>query len=184
MPQLPPAHEQIVLAHANLIHAVVRTVQNPGLRAELDQALKVSEDNGWVELVAAIRKILAGDRSPALFQGLDEEDAAIVEAILRGLQDPTTLPDPEKLGDASLAAPGLAAMIHAAGKGDVQALQLVAHMAEEMTRVGGDMGRLGGLMRRLVNGERDAETLCKGMGAEGEQLVVSILEELGKLEAH
>ncbi len=184
MTRLPPAQEQIVLAHANLIHAVVRTVQNPELRPELDHALRVSEENGWVALVGAIRRILAGERSARLFEGLDEEDAVIVEAILRGIRDPQTLPDPEKLGDASLAAPGLAAMIHAAGKGDVQALQLVAHMAEEMTRVGGDMGRLGGLMRRLVNGERDAEALCAGMGAEGERLVVSILEELGKLEAH
>ncbi len=184
MSQLPSSREQIVLAHANLIHAVVQTVHNPELRPQLDQALKVSEDNGWVELVAAIRKILAGERSPALLAGLDEEDSAIVEAILRGLQDPRTLPDPEKLGDASLAAPGLASMIHAAGKGDPQALQLVAHLAEQMTQVGGDMARLGGLMRRLVNGERDAERLCKGMGAEGEQLVVSILQELGKLEAH
>jgi hypothetical protein len=39
-------------------------------------------------------------------------------------------------------------------------------------------------MRRLVDGERNAELLCKGMGAQGESLVLSLLEELGKLEAH
>jgi hypothetical protein len=57
-------------------------------------------------------------------------------------------------------------------------------MAEQMTRVGGDMARLGAIMKRLVDGERDAEPLCRGMGAQGESLVVTILEELGRLEAH
>jgi hypothetical protein len=46
------------------------------------------------------------------------------------------------------------------------------------------MARLGGIMRRLVNGERDPDALCKGMGARGESLVLSILAELGQLEVH
>jgi hypothetical protein len=83
-----------------------------------------------------------------------------------------------------MAAPGLAHMIHAAATGNVEALQLVANMAEQMTRVGGDMGRVGGIVRRLVDGERDPDVLCKGMTAQGESLVLSIIEELGKLELH
>ena len=57
-------------------------------------------------------------------------------------------------------------------------------MSEQMTKVGGDMGMLGGLMRNFINGEQDTDKLCKGMGAEGRSLVNCILDELGKLEAH
>jgi len=106
------------------------------------------------------------------------------EAILRGIQDPSTLPDPEATPDGSLATPGLAQMIHAARCGHVHALHLLGDMAEQMTAAGGDMARLGGIMKRLVDGERDADRLTKGMDAQGASLVVSLLEELAKLEAH
>ena len=39
-------------------------------------------------------------------------------------------------------------------------------------------------MRKLVEGERDPDKLCKGMSAQGESLVLGLLEELGKLEMH
>ncbi|WP_455386101.1 hypothetical protein [Acidihalobacter prosperus] len=184
MQQLPPREQQIIQAHAGLIVNVVQAAQNPELRPQLEQLLRTSEENGWGALVAAVRRILEGSRDLGLLARLDEEDSVIVEAILRGLQDPTTLPDPNARPDPVLAAPGLAGMIHACTRGDVQALELLSQMAEQMTNVGGDMGRMGGLMRRLVEGERDPEVLLKGMGAQGESLVLAVLEELGKLEAH
>jgi hypothetical protein len=46
------------------------------------------------------------------------------------------------------------------------------------------MARLGGIMRRLVNGERDFEVLSKGMGALGRTLLLDILSELGKSAIH
>ena len=46
------------------------------------------------------------------------------------------------------------------------------------------MARLGGIMRRLVNGERDADQLLKGMGHLGRQLLLDILNELGKSSLH
>jgi hypothetical protein len=184
MAELPARQQQIVQAHAPLIVAVVKATQNRDGLPELEDALRVTEQNGWTELVAAIRRILNGSRDRSVFAGLDEEDTVIIEAILRGIQDPHSLPDPNAQADPTLAAPGLASMIHAAAKGDVQALSLLANMAEQMTRVGGDMARLGGLMRRLVDGERNADVLCRSMGPQGESLVLSVLEELGKLEAH
>lgn len=182
MANLPAYEQQVVQAHAALIVQVVRTAQNPALRPELDPLLRVAEQNGWTALVAALRRVLAGARDASLTATLDEEDAIIVRAVLRGLQDPGSLPDPAATADGAMAAPGLAHMIHAARSGDVQALELLGHMAEQMSRAGGDMARLGGLMRRLVDGERDPAALTRGLGAQGEQLVHSILEELGRLE--
>ena len=75
-------------------------------------------------------------------------------------------------------------MISVAARGDVQALSALASMAEQMVRVGGDMGRLGGIMRRLVDGERDADLLSRGMGPLGRSLVLDILDELARLSTH
>lgn len=181
---LSPRDHQIRLAHAGLIRLVVQAAQNASARSELEPVLSQAEQGGWTDLVPRIRRVLAGDRDMALLQGLDEEDTVILTAVLAGIQDPSTLPDPEGAADPTQAAPGLAQMIHAASHGDAQALHWLSQMAEQMTRAGGDMARLGGIAKRLVDGERDPERLCKGMGAQGESLVLSLLGELGKLERH
>ncbi len=151
---------------------------------ELEPILRASAANGWTDLVTAIRRVLSGSREQRILQGLDEEDRTIVEAILRGLQDPRSLPRPDAAPDPGLAAPGLAAMIHAASRGDTRALQFVAGMAEQMSRAGGDMARLAAAVRPLINGERDPGELCRGMSAQGESLVMSILAELAQLQVH
>lgn len=184
MAHAPSRKDQIVSAHAGLIVAVARACLDPTAQPQLEPLLQALQQYGQHALVGAVREILRGRRDASLLNPLDEDDRVVVEAILRGLQGPATLPDPEATPDPAAAAPGLASIIHAAATGDNQALHVLAQMAEQMTAVGGDMGRLGGIMGRLIRGERDPETLCRGMGAQGESLVLSILEELGRLDRH
>lgn len=176
--------EQIAQAHSPLITAVVQACQNPAMRSQMEPILKASADNGWTDLVRVLRAILNGDREPELLRGLDEEDAAIVQAILRGLQNPATLPKPDQAGDPSAAGPGFASIIFAASRGDQDALSWLGTMAEQMQQTGGDMARVGGNLRRIMDGERNVDLLCNGMGAAGEKLTVDILNELAKLQAH
>ena len=49
----------------------------------------------------------------AIKLGLDEEDSILLDAILRGLDNPATLPALDVQPDGSAAAPGLAALIDA-----------------------------------------------------------------------
>lgn len=184
MPPFPDRHEQIRLVHAEFICQAVQTAENPERRREFESLLANAEQQGWQALVGAVRRIAAGERGPQAFAGLDEEDQIIADAILRGLQDPSTLPDPKKRQDPTLAAPGLAHMIHAAATGSTEALMLIGNMAEQMSTVGGPMARLAGIIRPMINGERDPDKLCKGMDSQGEQLVLNILSELAKLESH
>jgi hypothetical protein len=184
MSHFPDRHEQIRLVHAELIRQAAQTCGNAERRAEFDALLASAEQSGWHELVAALKRIAAGERGPAVFRGLDEEDQIIADAVLRGMQDPATLPDPAKRQDPAMAAPGLAHMIHAARTGNPQALALIGHMAEQMSTVGGQMARLAGIIRPMLQGERDPDRLTRGMDSQGEQLVLQILAELGKLEAH
>jgi hypothetical protein len=180
----PDKREQIIQTHASLVQAVVQTIHNMDLKPHLDQILQQSAQNGWQELVDAINKILAGSRDPSLLNGLDDEDAIIVDTILRGLQDPSTLPEVEQTGDASQAAPMFARLIDEARRGNTNSLSILGSMAEQMVNAGGDMANLSAILKDMVDGERDVDKLCTRMGLQGESLVTQILSELAKLDLH
>jgi hypothetical protein len=184
MSDAPELDEQILQSHAGLIHRVVMHCNNPGSVPDLEQVLQQAEQNEWTRLVAATRDIMSGKRDESILLGLDDEDRVIVESILRGLQDPSTLPDLQADFDSSLAAPGIAGLVHASRTGNAQALQIIANMAKQMLAAGGDMSILAGRIRPLVEGERDADKLTEKMTEKGQQLMTDILEELLKLEAN
>jgi hypothetical protein len=176
--------QQIIQAHAAFICQVVEFARNPDARPRFDGLMKSAEENGWHALAQALRAVAAGRTDLSGIAHLDDEDRVIAEAVLRGLQNPATLPDPNKKPDPALAGPGLAAMVHAAATGDMQALALIGQMAEQMSRAGGDMARIAGAIRPMINGERDPDILGKSMDTRGRQLLHHILEELAKLEHH
>lgn len=185
MSTLPTQQEQILQVHASLINMVVQAIQNKDLRTQLEPILKTSAENGWQNLVQRIHKILDGERSNSLLENLDDEDKVIIDAILKGIQNPATLPDPKaQEANPTMAAPGIAHMVHEAATGNTQALVMISHMAEQMSHAGGDMAKLAAITKKLIDGERDPEILSKGMGQQGTSLVNSILEELGKLQLH
>ena len=68
------------------------------------------------------------------------------------------------------------------GMGMLGGAGLSARAAPEMQAVGGDMARLAARIRPLLQGERDADRLSAGMTVRGRALVVSIVEELSRLE--
>ena len=182
--QTPDKQQQFLQTHAGLIVAVVQTIHNPELKPQLDHVLKQSEQNGWVGLVAAIRKIMIGSRDDSLLAIQDDEDRTIIDAILKGIQDPTTLPKPEQQGDATTAAPMLAKLVHDASRGDHDAVIMLGGLAEQMSSAGGDMSNLSAVIKNMIDGERNVDMLCTRMGPQGESLITAILSELGKLDIH
>ncbi|MGD8408090.1 MAG: hypothetical protein PVG50_06485 [Thiohalophilus sp.] len=173
--------QQIRQTHAPLIQQVVKACLQAEERERLEPMLQMAREQGWHDLVQRIEAILQGQRDESLLLNLDEEDRVIIQSILQGIQNPETLPDASVQADPTVAAPGLAHMIHAANHGDSEALQALANMAEYMIQVPGDMRLLGGIINRLLQGERDPKILCEGMGPSGEQLVLNILDELNQL---
>jgi hypothetical protein len=184
MTETPAPSDQILQSHAGLIHRVVMHCNNPGSVPDMEQVLQQALDNDWTQLVTTIRDIMAGKREESLLLGLDDEDRVIVDAILKGLQDPTTLPDLQADFDSSMAAPGIAGLVHASRNGNPQALQIIGNLAKQMLEAGGDMGILAGRIRPLVEGERDADKLTENMSDKGQKLMLDIIEELLKLEAN
>jgi len=180
----PDQQEQILQSHAGLIHRVVMHCNNPGSVPDMEQVLQMAADNDWTTLVTAIRDVMSGNRDEAMLTLLDDEDRVIIESILRGLQDPSTLPDLGTDIDSTMAAPGIAGLIHASRNGNAQALQIIGSMATQMLEAGGDMSILAGRIRPLVEGERDPDKLTEKMGDKGQKLMLEIIEELLKLEAN
>lgn len=180
----PDKNDQILLAHSGLIHRVVMYCNNPGSVPDMEQVLQQAEANDWKQLATTIRSIMSGTRDESVLLGLDDEDRVIVESILRGLQDPQTLPDLQTDFDSTMAAPGIAGLVHASRNGNVQALQIIGSMAKQMLAAGGDMGILAGRIRPLVEGERDPDKLTEKMTEKGQKLMLEIVEELLKLEAN
>ena len=181
---LPDTKEQILQSHTGLIHRVVMHCNNPGSVPDMEQVLQMATENDWAALVSVIRDIMSGNREESILLALDEEDRVIAESILRGLQDPNTLPPLETDINSDMAAPGIAGLVHASRNGNVQALQIIGNMAKQMLEAGGDMGTLAGRIRPLVDGERDADKLTENMTDKGQKLMLQILEELLKLEAN
>ncbi len=183
MVQVPEKQQQILIAHAGLIHRVVMACGNRAQAPDLEKLLFQAEQNDWRALVRAIRRILRGERNLAAFQDIDDEDRVILESILRGIQNPETLPSLNGDYDPEVAAPGIASMVHTVRRGNVEALQVISNMAVQMHQAGGDMGRLAAIMRPLIEGERDPDKLCEGFTESGQKLVLDILAELTTLEA-
>ncbi len=183
--QAPDKKEQILQTHASLVLAVVQTIHNAELKPHLDAILQQSAQNGWQGLVNIINKILDGNRDQSLINGLDDEDAIIVDSILRGLQDPTTLPKADQpSGDATQAAPMFARLINEARRGNHNSLSILGSMAEQMSNAGGDLANLSAVVKNMVDGERDIDKLCTRMGPQGESLITQIISELAKLDTH
>ncbi|MDA3870254.1 MAG: hypothetical protein PF589_10020 [Gammaproteobacteria bacterium] len=180
----PDKREQILQTHAGLILAVIQSIHNHTLRPQLEHVLKQSEQNGWGTLVAVIRKIVEGNRDSRLLEGLDDEDQIIADSILQGLQDPSTLPDPEQKADAAKAAPMLAQLINDARRGDHDAVIMLGGLAEQMSAAGGDLANLGATVKSMIDGERSIDKLCSHMGPQGESLITAIITELNHLDTH
>ena len=144
--------------HLPLIRAVVETVGDQEKETELEQVLLQLEQNGWNNLVAAIRRVIGGERAAdALFEGLDSQDSTILETILRALDDPTVLTELETgpNSDASPAAPA------AASTAPAQMEQLAAVLAALPPAVrqaieAGDAGKLQAALAALPQEEAAA----------------------------
>ena len=184
MAELPDRESQILSVHATFVHTVVFSLLDAAKRPELETHLNTAAQNGWDELVTAIRQIMQGNTSASILGPLDEEDKVIVVAILRGLQNPESLPNIPEQADPSAAAPGIAALIQGAGTGDVNALEMLGSMAGQMASAGGSMARMGTSLKLMLDGERDADKLSEGMDESGRVLIESILSDLSQETLH
>lgn len=182
MSNLAKDMQHIVQENADLIHLVIMAVYDPQFMPQLESVLVQAEGNGWTSLVAAIRKVAAGQRNIEEFRDLDDEDRAVIAAILTSINDPTLLPELTNAADPAMAGPMIARLVYAAGRGDGASRSELSTMVGKMAECGGDLSRIAAIMDVLVEGERDPETLYAVMDGPGMTLIDEILKELNRLE--
>ncbi|MBD2214530.1 tetratricopeptide repeat protein [Nostoc linckia FACHB-104] len=77
--------------YGQFIARVVAAVDDAEIREQLEVEMENAAED-WQNLVAAIRRILAGERDEnILCEPLDSEESMIISAILRGIADPQSL---------------------------------------------------------------------------------------------
>jgi hypothetical protein len=181
-----------------LIAAVVQAASDPSARPALDTVLADMAAHGWTSLAGVLRRILEGSRDEdALCTSLDREDSTIVAAVLRGIADPATLneiapPDPDSDAHASETAapadlrarlephlPLVAAVIAATAQPQLRS-QLDS-VLEQMRHNGWD--NLVGAVRRILEGERNADALAAGLDDEDSLIIHAILTGLNNPDA-
>jgi hypothetical protein len=82
-------YSSVLVGEMNRVAAVAHSYLRPPLEVFLERPTNI-RDRG--PLVAAIRCVLDGERdADALCEALDQEDALIVQVILRCLENPETL---------------------------------------------------------------------------------------------
>lgn len=171
--------DALLALHAALLHDVVNACHDKDKQPALLTMLSEAEQNGWQKLCQAIREIIAGQRDESVLEGLDEEDAILIQAILIGIENPQTLPDIKADEQRNQAAAGLAATIQLACDGDQRAMEVVADM-EKTFQANPDMASLANAIRKMINGERSNTTLIENCDASTRELIEQILLELKK----
>lgn len=178
MAKLPEKVKQIAIVHAQLINSVVMACQNKQLLNFLEPELIKAEQNGWIELVKQIRKILNGNRNTKLLIGLDEEDAGIILAILVGIQNPQALPKLNQVNKGQFAPDAISKLIKAYQANDIQAKQLLDDMIVQMKNTEGDMKIMALIIEKLSLDNMDIDLDKRKMSEQGRKLVDDLLQQL------
>jgi hypothetical protein len=200
-----PVSRHLLKGQRPLIAAVVQAASNPSARRALDPVLATIVARGRTSQIGVLRRILDGSRNEdALCASLDREDSTIVAAVLRGIADPATLNEIAP-ADPDAAAPAPApssAPAPASAPTDLRArlephLPLVAAIIaataqpqlrseldpvlEQMRQHGWD--NLTGAVRRILDGERDANALAASLDDEDSLIIHAILTGLDNPDA-
>lgn len=143
--------------------------------AQLEPVLQdLAGRDDWRELAAVLRRVLAGERDPALLAGLDDTDTLIAGNALRalGVAHPRLAALPHLLGDAAApsepeaspqdAVTGLVQMVGAAcAPGAPPQLTAQMHAATEAMANDGDLPdpvrHFGQILNEILAGDRDPD---------------------------
>jgi tetratricopeptide (TPR) repeat protein len=136
------------------------------LEPVLDQAANSPQ---WAGLAAVLRRILGGERDPAvLTTGLNEIDTAIVTAVLHAIENP---PDPEaRLEEWAPIIAAVAAAAHGDGRAGAELEPVLTELAGTE-----DWSALVETLRRIVGGERDPAALTNGLDEIDTSIVTAVL---------
>ncbi|MDM7323219.1 MAG: hypothetical protein P3W87_008145, partial [Gammaproteobacteria bacterium] len=163
---------------AELLRLAVDGPPESDLAPALFERLTQMVEAGGNALVKAMIVFVNGDVVD--LKALEEEDQAILQAMQRGLEDPTFLAELEQDVSHQAAAP-LAALIYAATMGEREALETLAGLREAADTP--TATATAEALIAIVEGERKADALTSGLPEAQAGLVRAVLSELAVLEA-
>jgi tetratricopeptide (TPR) repeat protein len=149
----------------NVIADILKVCQSGAPDAELEAFLdQMAGEEDWKALIAALRRILGGERGLELFDDLDDVESAIVRRVLKGLMQAGkahTPPDGGQRGEGEgLTLPQLLDLVERAAGGDRQLGEQLFAAFQQMAQSGDStLSALGGVLLRVLLGERNPPNL-------------------------
>jgi hypothetical protein len=174
----PPVISSRLLATWDPALAALLAADGGDIRAAaaLDAELGRYQDSAnWGPLVAALRRMRAGEVGPGLLAGLDEIDAAIITCALDARDGKVIIP--VSLGPAVGIGPLLGDVVAgAAGDADgaAQARQDLAVMAEDP-----DLAPLASALAHILDGDRDPHLIAQLSDPVHSAVVMTVLHHIG-----
>lgn len=148
-------------------------------RSQIDQFLDQGPDTPrWTALASLLRRILDGERDPdTLLPSLDPVDTAIVTRLLDALAGRIQLNTAPQMEEwLELWEPALAAILNATA-GD-QTAHAAADQLLDQAAENADWAALVGVLRRILDGERDPDTLLSGLDPIDTAITTRLLDAL------
>ncbi len=91
MSALSKEDEKIINENSDLIELVINAINFDNYMPSLNNNLTIAEENGWTNLVFAIRKIISGEWNTDILLDLDREDRVIISKIVSVIESPETM---------------------------------------------------------------------------------------------
>jgi hypothetical protein len=190
------AGDQVVRKWEPYIQAVVAICNGDAQAAQqLEPFLqKMANTDDWRNLIAVIRRILAGERGIELTEGLDHADTAIVRRILGLLagERPSPQPSPnvgrgsgreaaEGEGQSGISLEDLVNLVVAGARGDAQAGGQAYQIAQALQQPGAppEYMALGQGFQRVLEGLRGQEAV-QGLPEEAAEIVRAVLKSVAR----
>lgn len=174
---------QIAAAHLELIELSLAAPHDPHARTQLAAHLDIMHSDGWQALSHALQQRFGLPSQHDSTMQLDDEDHAIIALIEHAQSHPedfAVLAAQAAANNQQHVAQALAAVVYAATQGEREALEALAelHQAADTPAA---LAASAALIR-MIEGERDAETLSHELPAEQSALIHAVLKALHSLE--
>jgi hypothetical protein len=175
---------QIAATHLELIQCALAAQRDASKINALASLLDDMHEHGWLGLTHTLRQRFNLPTTADQAAVLDDEDRAILELLELAAAQPddfAALATQTTTTHNQHAAQALAAVVYAATLGEREALETLAelHQAADTPAALATSAAL----ISMIEGERNAETLCHDLPAEQSALIAAVLGELHKLEA-
>ncbi|MHB1294738.1 MAG: tetratricopeptide repeat protein [Anaerolineae bacterium] len=186
-----PEAEQVLMRWRPVIQGVAQAARGESMGESTADILESLEDRPeWQKVVAAVWRVLGGERGESLYEGLDHSDALVITRLLRSIENPNLEKEEAEAAARAQAEeavqrmvgtlPQLLATTFAAINGNKQAVTQANALLEGMAQESAPepLRNMAAAIKRIMQGER-SPTVLQGLPPQLAAPLQALLNRLG-----